>query len=146
MAKELNYKEKLNEIIGLLEKEKEIVISTVNGNKVAARTVYFVFYNYCIYFVTSKSYEKYKQIEKNSNVALCFFNISMEGVAIIKGHPELEENKKVFDYCLSKCPEMKKYGKYKNTVFIEIKINKIEMWKGGREYININEKTAYRIG
>ena len=73
-------------------KEKEIVISTANGNKVAARTVYFVFYIYCIYFVTSKSYEKYKQIEKNSNVALCFFNISMEGVAIIKGHPELEEN------------------------------------------------------
>jgi len=72
MAKELDYKEKLNEIIGLLEKEKEIVISTANGNKVAARTVYFVFYNNCIYFVTSKSYEKYKQIKKNSNVALCF--------------------------------------------------------------------------
>ena len=146
MAKELDYEEKLYEIKDILEKEKEIVISTANGNKVAARTVYFVYYNNSIYFVTSKSYEKFKQIEKNSNVALCSFNISIEGVAVNKGHPESKENKKVFDYCLSKCPEMKKYGKYKNTVLIEIKINKIEMWKGGREYININEKTAYRIG
>jgi hypothetical protein len=34
----------------------------------------------------------------------------------------------------------------KSSVFIEVKIDKIQAWiNGGREYIDINEKTAYWV-
>ena len=43
MAKELDYEGKLYEIKGILEKEKEIFISTANGNKVANKNSIFCF-------------------------------------------------------------------------------------------------------
>jgi len=53
--KQLNYEEKIKDIENILKKEKTIVLCTSNGDKVAARTVYYFFYNDCIYFVTSNS-------------------------------------------------------------------------------------------
>ena len=145
--KQLDFNVKYTEIKNILKKEKSIVLCTSNGSKVAARTVYFVYFKDCIYFVTSMSYKKYKQIEKNQNVALCFSNIQIVGVASILGHPNLEGNKNILEYMEKNCSEMYKYVKYKNTVLIKVSIDDIEMWeKGGREYLNIENKTANRIG
>jgi uncharacterized pyridoxamine 5'-phosphate oxidase family protein len=144
--KQLDYEEKINEVMNILKNEKPIVLCTSNGNKVAARTVYYFLFNDCIYFVTSKAYKKCKQIEKNHNVALCIANIQIEGVATILGHPKLDENNKLLEYTQENCPEISNYTKHKNTVIIEIKINNVEMWLKGREYINYEDKTAYRIG
>ena len=144
--KQLDFNECYNEIKEILEKEKSIVLCTSNGDKVSARTVFFAFYKDCIYFVTSKAYSKCKQIEKNPNVALCLLNLQVEGIALFIGHPKSDENKEIYNKCLKNCPEMDHYCKYKNTVLIEININKIGMWKKGREYIDLNKKNAYRIG
>ena len=150
MPKQLPYDDKYNETINFLKSKDSIVVATSDKDKVAARTVYFVMLNSCVYFLTSKAYDKYKQIVKNPNVALCSDNIQIQGVAKVKGHPGLEENKAILKYFLEKCPEKernKRYVKHKNTVFIEVEINKISIWiNGGREYIDLNEKTAYRIG
>jgi len=150
MPKQLQYDNKYKEIINVLEGKDSIVIATSDKDKVAARTVYFIMFNSYIYFLTSKAYDKCKQIIKNPNVALCSDNIQMQGIAKIKGHPELEKNKAILEHFLEKCPERERnsrYVKHKNTVFIEVEINKISTWiNGGREYINPIEKSAYRIG
>ena len=150
MPKQLHYDDKYNEIINTLENKDSIVIATSDKDKVAARTVYFIMHNSCIYFLTSKAYDKYKQITKNPNVALCSDNIQIQGIAKTIGHPELEENKVILEQFLNKCPgkeQNSRYAKHKNTVFIEIEIVKISAWiNGGREYIDPIGKSAYRIG
>lgn len=147
MPKDLDFLEKQKEITNVLEREKSIVIATADGERVAARTVYYVFLDESIYFYTSTAYTKYKQILKNQNVALCLANIQIEGVAHSLGHPSLQSNKAVLDCFALKCPEGSHYAKYKNSVLIQISISKIETWNnGGREYLNLEKKTAYRIG
>ena len=150
MPKQLQYDESYNKVIKALESKDSIVIATFNKDKIAARTVYFVLYDSCIYFITSKAYNKYKQILKNQNVALCSDYIQIEGIAEVVGHPMLEESKVILEYFLEKYPKNennKRYVKHKNTVFIKVKISKISAWINGcREYIDPIEKSAYRIG
>jgi len=58
----------------------------------------------------------------------------------------LEINSKIFEY-IQKCfPEIYRYTKYKISVLVEIKINNVEMWIKGREFINYENEAAYRIG
>ncbi|QQO10547.1 pyridoxamine 5'-phosphate oxidase family protein [Breznakiella homolactica] len=144
--KQLDFKEKYREVMENLEKEPFIVLATLDGDKAAARTVFFFMYNSSIYFITSKPYSKYKQIAKNPNVALCINNIQIQGTAHIQGHPSLKENKLVLDFLLQKPDNaVNRYVKYKSSVLIEVKIDKIQTWtKGGREYIDIHKKEAYR--
>jgi len=143
--KPLDFKEKYKEIMTNLEKESFIVLATLDGNKAAARTVYFFMYKSSIYFITAKAYSKYKQIVKNPNVALCINNIQIQGVAHIKGHPSLAENKPVLDYLLKKPDSpVNHYVKHKNCVFIEVKIDKIQTWTNHkREYVDVNKKEAH---
>lgn len=72
----------------------------------------------------------------------------MEGIAIIKGHPNLPENETETTICLKKSKkEFEHYIKYKNTILIEVVVNRVELWKNnGREYLNINKGEAYRVG
>jgi uncharacterized pyridoxamine 5'-phosphate oxidase family protein len=143
--KQLDFKRKYKEVMENLKKEKFIVLATSDGDKVAARAVWFMLYKTSIYIFTAKGYSKYKQIVKNPNVALCLNNIQIQGVAHIKGHPALEENKPVLDNWI--ISHSNKYVSYKSSVFIEIKIDKIQMWtNNGREYIDVNGKKAYRLG
>lgn len=146
--KSIDYETLTQEVIHTLENNKSIVLATCSNNRVTAREVYFASKNLSIYFLTSKAYDKFKQIEKNRNIALCLGNIQMEGVAIIKGHPNLPENEIETSICLSKSKkEFEHFIKYKNTVLIEAVITRVELWKNnGREYLDINKKEAYRVG
>lgn len=146
MPKQLEYENKYNEFIDTLKNEKYIVLATINGNKAAARTVFYIFFENSIYFVTSKAYPKCKQIMKNQNVALCLFNFQIEGIANNKGHPSLDENKNILDYISKNRPDMNRYTKTKNIVLIEIKMTKAQIWNnGGREFIDFENKTAHRL-
>ena len=146
--KSLDYEALKREVIHTLENNKSIVLATCSNNRVTAREVYFASNDFSIYFVTSKAYDKYKQIEKNTNVALCVGNIQMEGTAIIKGHPNLAENENLTAICLNKSKkEFEQFIKYKNTVLIEVVVSRVELWKdNAREYLDINKKEAYRVG
>jgi uncharacterized pyridoxamine 5'-phosphate oxidase family protein len=142
--KQLNFEDKYNEVMKRLENENTIVLSTSYKDNVTSRSIWFILYESSIYFVTSKAYTKCKQIEKNPNVALCLDNIQIEGIAKIKGNCSLKENELIRAYCERKHTGMIHYLKYKNSIFIEVKINKIQLWKKGREYIDVVEKIAYR--
>jgi len=146
--KSLDYEELKREVIHRLENSNSIVLATCSNNRVTAREVYFASYDFCIYFVTSKAFDKYKQIEKNTKVALCLGNIQMEGTAIIKGNPNLTENENLTAICLNKIKkEFEQFFKYKNTTLIEVVASCVELWNNnGREYLDINKKEAYRVG
>ena len=146
--KNLDFDVVKEDVFHTLKNNLSIVLATSCNNRVTAREVYFASNGFTIYFVTSKAYEKYKQIEKNSNVALCINNIQMEGVASIKGHPNQPENKDALNICINKNKEaFERYVKHKNTVLIEILVRRVEIWKNnGREYLDIEKSEAYRIG
>lgn len=146
--KSLNYDVLKQEIINVMENSKSIVLATCSNNRVTAREVYFASKNFSIYFLTSKAYDKYKQIEKNKNVALCLGNIQMEGIAIIKGHPSLSENKIETNICLNKSrKELEHFIKYKNTILIEVLVTRVGIWKNnGREYLDVKKGESYRVG
>ena len=156
MDKDLNSEENYNRVKKMLKGEKTIMLSTVDGEYKQGRLVYYVFYKNSVYFITKITSNKYKQIKINPIVTFSiiddsetaldlndsfespdtnivddnYISTEMEGIAIIKGHTQSEENKKLFEYCSKKCQEMDDLGKHKNSVLIEIKIKKIEMWKG----------------
>lgn len=146
--KSLDYELLKHEVIHTLENSKSIVLATCYNNRVTAREVYFASNDFKIYFITSKAFDKYKQIEKNNKVALCLGNIQMEGTAINKGHPKLPENETEAMICLNKSKkEFEHFMKYKNTVLIEVAVSRMELWKNnGREYLDIEKEEAYRIG
>lgn len=145
--KYLEYESTRNEVIKIIEQQKTIVIATSYKERVTARTVYCISNGLTVYFLTSKAYLKYKQIEKNPRVAACFDNVQLEGVTSILGHPNLEKNLAILRNCPSFNDEFMYFAKYKNTVLIGIDIHFIEMWKdGGRECIDVDKRESYRIG
>ena len=81
------------EILNLLGENKIMVLATSCENRVTARNMSCVIIDKKIYFQRDKTFLKYQQILKNSNVALCVDNIQIEGTAKIKKHPFDEENK-----------------------------------------------------
>lgn len=150
--KEIDFKILQNEITGLLDNTNECILATSWNNRVTARTIYYVCNGLDIYFLTSRAYTKCKQIAKNSNIALCKGNMQIEGIAEIKGHPLLEENKMIVDILNKKNSEyIKKYSHYKNTELIVIRPKLITLCKrAGRrlyyEYLDIDKNTAYTKG
>jgi len=146
--KELDFILFEKEVRQLLSHITQMSLATCNNNKVTARTIFVICKDFDILFLTKRSYNKYKQILKNPNVALCVDNIQIEGIAYIKGHPQLEENKKFVDYCLENGYEsFKRYMKNKTTALIQVEPKLITLWKGnGREYLDLDKQTAYRVG
>lgn len=136
--KSLDYTKMKSKIIERLKEQKNIVLATSENGKVTARTVYCTSNGLKIYFMTSKAYEKYKQIIKNPLVAMCFNNVQIQGKAVILGHPSSDENTEILERCSHLDKEFVHWTKYKNTVLIEVDIIKVECWNNnGREYIDI---------
>ncbi|MFA7673969.1 MAG: pyridoxamine 5'-phosphate oxidase family protein [Clostridia bacterium] len=82
-----------DEIVNIIEREKSITLATSVNNKVTARTMSHVNEDLTIYFQTSGSSEKIKQIEQNPNIALAVANIQIEAIVRNCGHPLGSHNK-----------------------------------------------------
>lgn len=127
----LDFNEIKDEIVGKLDVRNQIVLASCYNQRVTARTVYYVNNGLDIYFLTSKAYLKYKQIEKNSNVALCLENLQIEGQAVVIPEPSICSD----DTIISKIhmfQEMSYFLKYKNTVLIKVNVTQVEMWKANK--------------
>ncbi len=88
---ELNYEQLVNEIIGRLEKEENIVFATSAGNIVSARTMCHVNDGITIMFSTNGQSGKVEQIKKNPNVALVVGDVQVEATAELYGPPSKHE-------------------------------------------------------
>jgi general stress protein 26 len=106
IGKELNYKEKKEELIRFLEsKDSEtMVLATSHNDRVLARNVLVASDGLNLYFFTWKHSRKCMQIQKNPKVALCKDKVQIEGVAEILGGLLDEKTKKYTDILRRKFP------------------------------------------
>lgn len=76
------------EKLKMLENVKEMVLSTCSGNHVTSRVVSTACCGTKILFASFRNNTKCAQIKENPNVAVCFGNMQIEGVAQIMGTPQ----------------------------------------------------------
>lgn len=139
----VDYSEMTDQIIARLNSKDNIVLATSNGKMVSARTIFFFNDGLSIYFVTSKAYRKFKDIERNTNVALCMDNIQMEGVATSLGHPFEDQNIQ-YREIIERHNGMRQFCKYKFTVLIKADVMFVEMWiNNHRLFLDVNKQEAF---
>lgn len=92
MRKELSYNEMINDIVKILDENKEIILATSHNDRVTARTVSFTNDGLIIYFMSWDHNKKIRQIQKNPKIALCLNNLQIEGRAQILGYVNEEKN------------------------------------------------------
>lgn len=135
------------EIIQILEKEQSIVLATSADNKVTARVMCHVNDGLDIYFGTSNTSEKYKQLSINPEVAFAVGNMQIEAVATICGHPSKNpEYNKIYN---AKFPHLAGlYPPHEDDVVIKCVPTRIVLFKyDGKPYWDIlypDKKEAYR--
>lgn len=124
-----------NEVIFNLENNRTWVLSTASDGNVSSRSMSIINKGLNIYFQTNKCYIKHNQMNKNNNVALCFNNISIEGVAEEIGDWKDENNKELMKlYKSVHLSSFNAYGLLDGQVVYKITPKKIKIWK----YINGN--------
>ncbi|MTI61931.1 pyridoxamine 5'-phosphate oxidase family protein [Iocasia frigidifontis] len=138
------------EIIDLLDKKRIMVLATSANDRVSARAMSCINKGLDIFFQTDKNFLKFKQLEKNPNVALCVDNVQIEGIAVQKGHILNDENKYFLDLY-----KEKHYGSYKayshleDNILIKVEPRLITLWKyegnkSLREFLYVEDNKAVR--
>jgi len=152
--KDLNFKQTLQTKLDFLRTVKEIVLSTCSNDRVTSRVVDCACHDKTIYFLTWSHHTKCIQIKENPNVALCYKNLQIEGVAEIKGNPLLETNKDHSNRYRAKQPEIyNKFVKYDGMVIVKVDIRSIHSWEGWQDesngnfldIVDISKEIAFRI-
>lgn len=94
------------------------------------RTVSCIFVGDEVFFQTDSTMVKAVQIQKNSNVALCFKHIQIRGVCENIGHPKLSENSVIFSLFQQFFPDAAKhYSALEKECFFRVIPQKIEVWR-----------------
>ena len=131
----IDFEKLKNEVIFNLENNRTWVLSTASDGNVSSRSMSIINKRLNIYFQTNKCYIKHNQINKNNNVALCFNNISIEGVAEEIGDWKDEKNKELMElYKSVHLSSFNAYGLLDGQVVYKVTPKKIKIWK----YINGN--------
>lgn len=104
-----------------------MVLSTCEDNRVTSRSMSVVVFGGKFYFQTNENYLKYRQIQSNGNVALCFGKYSIEGVCRDIGKPyEVSE----FMDCMNRIyPDaVKRWSKLDEERVLEVSPSLIRAW------------------
>jgi len=88
----LSYDELKQELVQEVQKHQHGVLATSDGNYVTAREMMVLIDGLTIFCFTASSTRKYKQIQKNNNIALSLNNLQIEGIATLRGHPSEKDN------------------------------------------------------
>lgn len=128
-----DYENLKKEVISYLEKNRVWVLSTASNNVVSSRSMSIINQGLDIYFQTNQCYIKHSQIQENNNVALCFNNISIEGIAEEIGDWKDKCNEDLRELYKSAHPSsFNAYGLLDGQVVYKVTPKKIKIWK----YIN----------
>lgn len=146
----MDYNMLKGEIVNLLAEQDVMVLATACNGRVTARSVSCVQQGLNIFFQTDKNFLKVKQIEENSQVALCSDNLQIEGEAVIKGHT-LEKSNRQFRqlYKEKHYDSFKKYSYLEEEVVIKVEPSLITIWKYEgeecyRDYLCLEEDKMVR--
>jgi uncharacterized pyridoxamine 5'-phosphate oxidase family protein len=145
----LNYEIEKERLFDLIGENRIVAFATSSNDYTTVRTMSIILYSNKIYFQTGIDLLKYKQISENKNVALCFENIQIEGIANIIGKPI--EYKNIMDlYKKHYRNSYETYSELEKEVLIEIIPKKITEWnydnrgKPYRIFIEFDNKRTYR--
>jgi Pyridoxamine 5''-phosphate oxidase. len=129
----IDYENLKNEVISSLEKNKIWVLSTTSNNNISSRSMSIINKGLDIYFQTNKCYIKHDQMLENNNVALCYNNISIEGIADEIGNWKDEKNKELMElYKSVHLSSFNAYGLLEGQIVYKVTPKIIKLWK----YIN----------
>lgn len=131
-----------------LKTNQFMVLATSAQNRTTARTVSCCILNEHIYFQTAVHCLKFRQLMENPQVALCFDNVQIEGIAADKGHPLEQQNKEIcqlYQACYES--SFRKYSASAEERILEVQITRAVRWlyKDGmpfRQILDFTKKTA----
>lgn len=147
----LNYEDLKNEIVSSLENNRNWVLSTSSNNIVSSRSMSIINIGLDIYFQTNECYLKHRQMKENSNVSLCFSNISIEGTVEAIGNWKDPENKDLMELYKTIHPNsFNAYGLLAGQIVYKVNPKIIKLWKyidGNpiRQNLYISEMIAEQI-
>lgn len=127
--KGIKYEEAVQIMFEKLGTDKIMALASSVNDYVMVRNVSCLFYDEKIYFKTDKNFRKTKQLFENSNVALCWSGIQVEGTALNKGLVTDEPGRK-FEEGYKKYL-WESYNKYSHTdteILIEVTPKYVEVW------------------
>ncbi|MEJ6952415.1 pyridoxamine 5'-phosphate oxidase family protein [Natronospora cellulosivora (SeqCode)] len=126
----INFNTLKEEFLEKLDENKFGVLATSVNDRVSARTMSIVNIGLKIYMQTHQDFLKYKQIKKNGNIALCFNNTQIEGIARITGSPFNEKNQEFLEmYKKFHNGSFDMYTKLEGVIVIEIDPKIVSFWK-----------------
>lgn len=128
---------KLSNLFKSIGEKRVMVAATSADNRVTARSMSVVVFNNRFYFQTDKGSEKVRELQKNSNAALCFDNVSIECTCSFKGHPIDSENNEILElYKKYYENSFNNYSYMSTEVLVELNPVKITLWcyEGSRPY------------
>lgn len=146
----IDFEEAKENLFKKLGQSKVMVLSTTDGERVTSRSMSIIIDNEKMYFQTALEFSKYKDIEKNKNVALCVDNIQIEGeITLITSlyDEEASSFKKLYEEYHKSSYDA--YSKLMGNRVFEVSIKKVSLYKyvGSdvrREFIDFEKKLAYR--
>lgn len=126
----IDYENLKNEVISSLEKNRIWVLSTTSNGNISSRSMSIINKGLDIYFQTNKCYTKHNQMQENNNVALCYNNISIEGIAEEIGSWKDEKNKELVElYKSVHLSSFNAYGLLEGQVVYKVTPKIIKLWK-----------------
>ena len=127
MERVVDFLEQFTKVLARLEQQGICTLATSANNKTTARSISVVVYNGKIALQTSEKMEKFQQITQNENVALCYDNIQITGMAKIKEHP-FQEKEFIEKFKKKHFNSFKTYSGMKSERVIEITPLEIKCW------------------
>jgi len=124
----LDFESLKQEAIEAIERNKTMILATSANDHVTARAVSCINIDVKIFFQTSTEMIKYKQMEKNTNISLCFSNIAIEGTVRFLNHP-LKEKDFIERYKKEHNGSYNLYSFLRSEIVIEVEPKKITFWK-----------------
>ncbi len=146
---EIDYAGLKNELVKAFDTNRVWILATSDGSRVSACSMSIVHDGVHIYFQTSRLLEKYAQIMQNSNVALCYANVSIEGVAFDVGNWEDNPEAKTL-YLKHHRGSYEAYSTSPGHVVIKVVPHYAVFWKyidgqPARDFLYLTEQKAERL-
>lgn len=128
---EIDYDGLHKEIFGLLKENEYIVLSTSLKDKVTSRTVCYVHEGDTIYILTGKRSTKCKQIQENTNVALCVNNLQITGTASRIGAPmDGDRHTRINAFFRERHPfYFDRFARFKAAEYIAVQCRQYKLWR-----------------
>lgn len=121
------FRTEINNFYNCFGDHKSMVLSTERNSIIHSRMMSVICFDGKFYFQTDKKFRKCKDIEFNSNVALCTDNVQIEGIARQIGSPKDNiEFCRCFEKAFPKAFE--KYTMLENEILYEIVPKNIYRW------------------